>query len=180
MAAGRRSKVRRLAPEVRKAVERMIREDKHTLREMIAALQAQFPGEELPSKSGLHRYQASFDEVTKRLREQQEIARIFVAEFGEEPDEKAGAMLAQSVMAAVNHVAMKVHGDDDVSIEDVRKLTRAASYALETTGRAAKLRADAARTARERAAEDATTAARDAGISETTIATIRERIMGVS
>lgn len=176
---GRRSKIRRLAPEVRQVIERMLREDRLTLREMIATLEAQFPDEELPSRSGLHRYQTSFAEMTRRMREQKELARVLVAEIGEEPDEKAGALLAETVMAAAQHVALKMHGDDDATVEDVRKLARAASYAIDASGRVAKAREAAQRAAREAAAQDAESAARDAGLSDDTVKSIRDRIMGV-
>lgn len=60
----RKSNIKRLPVPVRQHLERLLREDRLTLDELIADLRAKFPGEEPPSRSSLHRYKTSFDELT--------------------------------------------------------------------------------------------------------------------
>lgn len=125
MTQGRRNKITRLPAGQRAFIERLLREDRLTLDEMLIAIAEQFPGA-TPSRSGLHRYQASMREITERMRAQDRAARALVSELGENPDERAGALLTQAVTTAATDVALRVGGDDKATIEDVRKLARAA------------------------------------------------------
>jgi mannitol-1-phosphate/altronate dehydrogenase len=121
----RKPKITRLAPEQRAFVEKLLREDRLTLSEMLDALRSKFPDANV-SRSGLHRYQASMKEVTDRMRQQDAAARAIVAELGENPDERAGALLVQAVTTACTDVAMRANEKDDTTIDEVRKLARAA------------------------------------------------------
>ena len=121
----RKSKITRISPEARAFIERLLREDRLTLDEMQAAIAEKFPSEK-PSRSALHRYQVSQKEVTERIRTQDVVARAIVAELGENPDERAGALLMQTVTTAMTHVALRMNESDEATIDDVRKLARAA------------------------------------------------------
>ena len=65
---GRKSSVSRLEPAARKHLEKLLREDRFTLDELLANLREKFPAAEV-SRSGIHRYQQSFDEMLGRMRE---------------------------------------------------------------------------------------------------------------
>ena len=179
----RRSKIRRLAPDVRQAIERMLREDQLTLAEMIAELERRFPGEELPSKSGLHRYQVGLEEMMGRMREIDAAARVVVAELGESPDEKAGALLAQSITTLATHAALSAQQRDDVSIEEVRKLARAASYAMDARVKSRQEREAIRAAAREELLREQKAALEKAvktgGLSAETSEDFRRKILGV-
>lgn len=134
--SNRRSKVRRLAPPVRKVIERMLREDTLTLDEMIAQLQAQFPNEKLPSRSGLHRYQAGLEEMLGRMREIDTAARVVVQEMGHQDEDRSGMLLGQAIVTIASNAAIRAQNDEKISIEDIRKLARAANDAMSTKSRA--------------------------------------------
>ena len=126
---GRKSTVKRLEPEARKHLEKLLREDRHTLDELLAAMREQFPSAQV-SRSAIHRHRAGFEELMKGMREQQAIASLVVSELGENPDDKAGALLVQTITTLTNQVALTAAGGADVDVETVRKLARAAKDVL--------------------------------------------------
>lgn len=121
--------MKRLEPVARQFLERLLRQDRHTLDELIAELRQAFP-EAAVSRSAIYRHRQSYEELVKEMREQQAIASLVVSELGENPDEKAGALLVQTVTTLTNQVALAAAGDGEVDVETVRKLARAAKDVL--------------------------------------------------
>lgn len=146
----RKSKITRLAPDQRRFIERLMREDRLTLDEMLDAIRKQFPNAAEPSRSSLHRYQQSMKEVTERMRAQDEAARAIVAELGENPDDRAGALLVQAVTTAATDVALRMNESPDVTIEEVRKLARAAKDTIQARTTSLRERQAIEQAARER------------------------------
>lgn len=128
---GRKSSIEKLLPAVRSHIERRLRENRLTLDELIEDLQQSFPEKDKPSRSAIGRYKVTFDEMTRRMREQQAMASMLVEELGENPDERAGALLVQSITTLTTHAAFAAQGQDEVDIDDVRKLARAAKDVLQ-------------------------------------------------
>ena len=126
---GRKSSVARMDPAARKYLEKLLREDRHTLDELLAALRAKFPAADV-SRSGLHRYRASLEEMMGRMREIDTAATALVSELGEGMGDKAGALLAQAVTTLATNAALNAHGED-VSIKEVAELARAARAAMQ-------------------------------------------------
>lgn len=126
---GRKSSVARLEPAARKYLEKLLREDRHTLDELLAALREKFPAADV-SRSGLHRYRASLEEMMGRMREIDTAATALVSELGEGVGDKAGALLAQAVTTLATNAALNAHGED-VSIKEVAELARAARAAMQ-------------------------------------------------
>lgn len=122
---GRKSTIKRLEPEARKHLEKLLREDRHTLDELIVAMRERFPNAEV-SRSAIHRHRQGYEELVKGMREQQAIASLVVSELGENPDDKAGALLVQTITTLTNQVALTAAGEGEVDVETVRKLARAA------------------------------------------------------
>jgi len=145
----RKSTVDKLAPDVRSHIERALRENRLTLDELIADLRTNFPEKDKPSRSALGRYKVSFEEMMGKLREQDAMARLLVEELGENPDERAGALLVQSVTTLTTHAAFHAQESDVVDIEGVRKLARAAKDIIQ----ARKLSMDERRQIRKEAQE---------------------------
>ena len=122
---GRKSTIKRLEPEARKHLEKLLREDRHTLDELLVAMREKFPNAEV-SRSAIHRHRQGYEELVKGMREQQAIASLVVSELGENPDDKAGALLVQTITTLTNQVALTAAGEGEVDVETVRKLARAA------------------------------------------------------
>lgn len=180
---GRKSTVDKLKPEVRSHIERRLRENRLTLDELIDDLQGKFPSAEHPSRSALGRYRQNFDTMMERMREQDRYARIMVEELGENPDDKAGALLVQSVTTLANRVLFDAQGDEDFDIEDLRKLTRAAKDLMHTRKLSLEQRREVERLAREKLLEEQREKLEQmgtkGGVTPETIGSIREAL-GIS
>ena len=57
---GRKSSVSRLDPEARKFLEKLIRDGRHTLDELLDAMRAKYPAADI-SRSGIHRYRVGVE-----------------------------------------------------------------------------------------------------------------------
>lgn len=147
---GRKSSIDRLPTDVRSHIERRLRENRLTLDELIVDLQQHFPAADKPSRSAIGRYKVSFDQMVRRLREQEAMSRLLVEELGENPDERAGALMVQSVTTLVNHATFAAQNEEDVDIEDVRKLARAAKDVLQARKASLEERRSIEKEARER------------------------------
>lgn len=144
----RKPVITRLAPEQRAYIERLLREDRLTLDEMLAAIGEKFSA--VPARSTLHRYQIGIKRLTERLREQAEVARVVVAEVGENPDERNGEMLVQTIIALANDVALRTSEREDVNVEEVRKLARAVKDTIDARSKSFKGRQEIEQAARQR------------------------------
>ncbi len=131
---GRKSSIDKLAPEVRAHIERRLRENRFTLDELIDDLHSEFPAEQKPSRSALGRYRVGFDQLVASMREQETMSRLLVQELGENPDDRAGALMVQSLTTLVNHATFSAQQnavDNKLAIDDVRKLARAAKDVIQ-------------------------------------------------
>lgn len=128
-----KSKVTRLPPEQRRFVERLLREDRLTLSEMIAAVRKEFPDADV-SRSGLGRYHQQFQQLAGRMRDIQAAGTALVAELGEDPNDRAGQLLVNAVTSLATHAALQANDPDaaELSIKEVTQLARGARAVMET------------------------------------------------
>lgn len=180
-----KSSITRLPPEQKAHIERLIRGGQLTLDEMIAELQSTFPGEAASevSRSALHRYEKGFAQMTARMREIESISQTVVGELGEGVGDKAGALLAQAITTLATNAALKAHENDDISIEEIRKLARAAKDALDTQRVGVNVRKAIAAEAREQLlreqAEKLDNVVKTGGLSERAAKDMRKKILGI-
>ena len=127
---GRKSSVSRLEPTARKHLEKLLREDRLTLNELLAEMREKFPAADV-SRSGIHRYKASFGELVGRMREIETAAGALVDELGDGVGDKAGSLLAQAVTTLATDAALNAHSAEKVSIKEVSELARAARAAMQ-------------------------------------------------
>ncbi|MDC8012925.1 DUF3486 family protein [Tahibacter soli] len=178
----RKSAISRLPAEARTYIEKLLRNDQLTLDEMLADIRARFPAAE-PSRSSLHRYQVSLKELTGRMRDIDTVARAVVGELGESPDEKAGALLCQAITTLATHAALSASERDDVSIDEVRKLARAAKDTIAARTLSLKERQAIEQAAREKLqreqAERLDETARAQGMDDAQVRFWREKVLGI-
>lgn len=182
---GRKSTVHKLPEEIRSHIERRLRENRLTLDELIDDLRTAFPQtSELPARSTLGRYKKSFDEVVGRMREQQEMARMLVDELGENPDERAGQMLVQSITALTSHATMLAQVEQEPDIDTVRYLARAAKDILQARKISFEERIAIEKRARERLLaeqqENLKAVARERGMDKESVDFWKRRVLGVN
>lgn len=145
----RKSSVDKLPADVRSHIERALRENRLTLDELIADLQQTFPAAEKPSRSALGRYRQQFDVMVERMREQETMSRLLVSELGENPDDRAGALMVQSLSVLVNSSLAEAQ-DQELAIDDIRKLARATKDAIQARSASLKERQAIEAAAREK------------------------------
>lgn len=175
----RASSIKRLPAEQRAYLERLIREDSHTLDEILAQVRERFPSADVPSRSAVGRYSQHVTELAGRMRDIQAAGTALVTELGEDPNDRAGQLLVQAVTTLATHAALKATDADaeDLSIKEIGMLARGARNVLEARKMSLAERQEIARLAREQAASEAADVARDDGVSEQTIARIRARVL---
>lgn len=180
---GRKSSIDKLPKDVRSHIERSLRENRLTLDELIEDLQARFPGKDTPSRSAVGRYKIGFDQMVSRMREQEAMSRLLVAELGENPDERAGQLMVQSVTTLVNHAAFAAQNEEEVDIEGVRKLARAAKDVLQARKSSLEERRTIEREAREKLLaeqdENLQVQAKAQGMDAEQVQFWREKVLGM-
>ena len=178
---GRKSSVSRLDPEARNYLEKLIRDGRHTLDELLNAMRVKYPAADI-SRSGIHRYRVGVEEMVGRMREIEAASAVLVGELGEGVGDKAGELLAQAVTTLATNAALNAHGNDKVSIKEVGELARAARAAMQARTMSLKEREAIEEHARKRALEDAAatavTTAKAQGLSDMGVDKLREAIMG--
>ncbi|TCM61880.1 uncharacterized protein DUF3486 [Acinetobacter calcoaceticus] len=184
------SSIKKLPEDQRKYIEKLLREDRLTLNEMLDEIRAEFPAASIPSRSSLGRAKQNFAEEAKRMREIQAAAEVLVAEFGEDVDDKAGALLTQAITTLTTDLVLtelKNDGSDPdnpkVNIKDVGALARASRAVIATRGMSIKQREEIRRMAREELLleqdENLKKAAASQGMGEDQIQFWREKILGI-
>ena len=128
---GRKSTISRLEPQARQYLEQLIRQGRHTLDELMVAMREKFP-EVGVSRSAVHRFSVPFKEMLERMRQQQARAGILVLELGEDPDDKAGALMVQAITTLTTQASVMQAGAEEVDIDAVQKLARAAKDVIAT------------------------------------------------
>ena len=125
---GRRiGSVDRTPEDMRRVIDGVLRTNRMTVDELRQHLASLYPATDVPSRSALYRYKGSIEALTGRMRDMQIAAQTIVADLGENPDDKAGALLVQAITALTANAALEANAEDaKVGIEDVRKLARAA------------------------------------------------------
>lgn len=184
------SSIKKLPDEHRKFIEKLLREDRLTLNEILDEIRAEFPTATIPSRSALGRYHKNFEDEAREFRKIAAASEILVKEFGEDPDDKGGMLLAQAVQAVVTKRALDEltnTGDDDekpkMDISAVGALARAARAAIMTKSKAMENRDEIRRQAREELLkeqdENLKKAAISQGMGEEQIQFWREKVLGI-
>lgn len=180
----RPNSIKRLPPEQRRYIERLLREDRYTLDEILGEVRAKFPAAHAPSRSALGRYSQQVGELAGRMRDIQAAGTALVAELGEDPNDRGGQLLVQAVTTLATHAALKAtDADAEVSIKQVGELARGARAVLQARKMSLAERQEVARLAREQLqaeqAERLTEVAKTTGMTASTAETIRRQILGM-
>lgn len=137
------------------------------------------------SRSAVGRYSQKFAALAKQQREMRSVAEAFGREFGS-ADDHQGRMMVQLMTSVMTRAVMPLAtGDEiDLSSKELMELGKAAqsiaSAAKIDVEREARIRLEAAKRAKEQAANDADAAGRAAGASEETLRRIRAGILGIA
>ena len=176
--------VDRTPDDMKRVIDRVLSTNRMTPDELRRHLSELYPDAKVPSRSALYRYQASMDEMMGRMRDIQTAATAVVADLGENPDDKAGALMVQAITTMTAHAAMQANApDSEVTIEEVRKLARAARDVISARTMSLREREQVERMAREKLlreqSERLDKVVKSGGLSEETAQDLRKKILGV-
>ncbi|WP_368565507.1 phage protein Gp27 family protein [Pseudoxanthomonas sp. UTMC 1351] len=147
----RKSNIERGPEAVRTTIDTLIRKGRFTLDEMRHYVAEKHGPQVVPSRSSLHRYSVQQETMLEKMRAIDAAARVVVEELGESPDDRAGALLVQSITTLATDAALRAQVDgEEPSIDDVRKLARAAKDVIGARQANLKERQQIERMARER------------------------------
>lgn len=178
-----KSSITRLPPMVKAYIQKLLREDRLTLDDMLADIQSRFPNEKSPSRSALGRFKFGFDELTEKARAQREMAEAFVGAFGEDASDKTGVLLVEAISTLTYQAAMGAHEKDEVTIAEVAALARAAKATMEARTMSVKERLAVEKAARERLlqeqAAELDSAVKTQGMTEDQAMFWRQKFLGL-
>jgi len=110
------------------------------------------------------------------------MSRLLVAELGENPDDRAGALMVQALTTLVNQAVFDAQ-EQELDIDDIRKLARAAKDAIQARSASLKERQAIEKAAREKLlaeqSENLEKEARSKGMTEDEVQFWRERVLGI-
>lgn len=183
-----KSSITRLPADQRSYVERLLREGRLTLDEMIAELQHKFPGQPAAevSRSALGRFDLQIEAAGREIREIEAAASALVGELGEGFGSKSADFLTQAITVVAVKAAMRAKDDPDLGTKEAKDLALMAKNAMDAKRMnvaqqvAYKEAADAARAEllREQA-KALDSAVKSEGLSEATAAMFRKQILGI-
>lgn len=183
---GRKSAIERGPAEVRATIDKLIRQGRLTLDEIRAYIAEEHGEKHVPSRSGLHRYTVAQEALLERMRGIDAAARVVVEELGESPDDRAGALLVQSITTLATDAALRAQTREEgkeASIEEVRKLARAAKDVIGARKVNRQEREHIAELARQKLLREQQAnldkVARKRGMSADTVEDIRREILGI-
>lgn len=169
-----KSSIKQLDPQIKAAVDEAIRENRHTIDDIVALI-VEMGGE--ASRSSVGRYKLKAEEQMQKYREAQEVAKVWVGKLQQDPEGDIGRLLGEMLRT----VAFQTIGDMDAgSSMDIMLLAKAlkdmAGADKLTAERILKVREDATR----EAAEKVTAMAKTKGLTADTVAALRAEILGVN
>jgi len=134
---GRRSSITRLDPELKRTLDELLRDGRLTQRQItehLNALLAERGAETRVSKSAVNRYAMRMESLGAKLRQQREIAEMWIGKLGAQPAGQVGHLLNEFVRGLAFDTAMSLsEGDEPVE----PKLLKELSIAVERLERAA-------------------------------------------
>lgn len=177
-----KSTITRLDPRVRAEVDRLVRDGTATIDEILEHLRGL--GSSV-SRSAVGRYVKDANEQMEKYRQAQEVARVWIAKMGEEPEGDVGRLLAE-MLRTVAFQTISGMGEDDgdkavpAEIFFLAKAIRELAAADKTVAdRELKIREAVAKQLAA-AAGKAETIARKGGLTAEAAETIKREILGMS
>ena len=178
---GRKSTLRRLPPEIREEINRILSEGRLTLDELLEHLRSL--GVEGISRSALGRQKQKIDKVAAKLRQSREMTEALVREIGPAVEEgQQGRLLVEVLRKLVyDHLEKNLLSEEDDGPDNEGFFFLA--KAIKEMSQAARLEQDFETKIRDRVQKETVkaveTSAREAGLSAETVEAIKSRILGV-
>lgn len=146
----RKSTIKSKPNEWRRHFDKLIREDRWTLDEILSHMREQFPDENPPSRSAAGRYSKKVKDLGARMREIEAAGTALVKDLGEDPHDRAGQLMVNAMTTVYTHLVLDANDEDKkLSIKEAADMARGARAVMETRKMSLTERQEIARIARE-------------------------------
>lgn len=180
---GRRSKVHTLPSEIKKKLDKMLRDGTLSQKVILAEINEMCAAARVEglSRSGLNRYSTHLETVGSKLREAQEISKVWVDEFGADSSNEVSQMVIQTLRTlALDTTFKQADSKEPIPPKHLKEL----AIAIEKLERAADITQKREIQLRKRVAEEAAdaaeTAAKAAGMTKAGAEAIKREILGIA
>jgi hypothetical protein len=174
---GRKSSITQLDPRVREAVDRLVRDGRASIDEIVDAIEGLGGA---ASRSAVGRYVKSARDQMERYRQAQEVAKVWVGKLEEEPESDVGRLLTEMLRTVAFQTIGQLGDQDEVNPGAVMFLARAIKDMASADKLAAERELKVRQEVTRQAAEHAAKIARKGGMSRETVAEIRREILGMA
>ncbi len=183
----RASTVEQLPPDILERLHELLRDPRvsqlQAVAEINAVLEAQ--GERPVSKSAVNRYAVRMDRVGERLRQSREVAEMWIAKMGAQPQGQVGHLINEMLRTMAFDLTIKLQ-EGELTAEtmpEVIDMLKQLSLSVVRLERAAsenvKREQEIREQARKEAADAAEQVARQGGLSADSVQQLRLAILGV-
>lgn len=172
-----KSNVEHYDPRVKAEVDRLIREGRATIDEIVAHVRKL--GEDNVSRSGIGRYRKNALEQWKVFKEAQDMAKIWAGKMAEDPESDVGRLLSQTLRAIAYMQMNKMTEPGEIKTKEIAML----AGALRDISNADKIMVDREQKIRQAVIKEAIAAveteAKAAGTDKTGIDLIKKRLLNL-
>lgn len=178
----RKSSISQLDPAVRAELDRLMKDDRFTLEQIVAHLKQLGA---VVSRSSLGRYHKRFEESGKKIREAREVAAIWTERLGNEPQGDIGKVVIEMLRTMAFDATMQMGQDREVETQLDGKAISTLALAMQRIEAAGKLSLDRERVLLQAAAEaaarevDAVAADKKGGLTAEAAEEIKRRILSI-
>jgi len=182
---GRRSKVDLLPSEIKKQLNKMLRDGRLQQQEILSIVNQEIDEAGLPddtklSKTGLNRYATRMEEAGAKIREMREVSKAWVAELGDEPSSDVGKLLQEVVRTMAVETTMHMgKSDEPVPPKALGQLALAIQRVEQAAMVSHKREKELYKEFAAKAAEAAETVARSQGLTKDVVKAIKTEILGI-
>lgn len=174
-----------LSPELRTRLQELLATPGVTQQQVAATINAEAGGT-VVSKSAVNRYHVAMKRFAAKNRQAREVAQAYLAHCGPEGQQQLSEVLVHLLRTITFDLMMEMQEIQNQDLDDPERIQRIAellsrlSRSVRETEQAADRSTERRRRLLQEAAAQAGSAAQEAGISQSTVDTIRERILGLA
>ena len=178
------SSIERLPETLRRELQKWLRDAGITQKdatERLNCLLLEHGLEITVSKSAVNRYSRRMDKAGSKIRESREVAKMWIAELGAQPQGQVGHLLNELVRTIAFDSVLKLgEGDSPVPPKSLRELATAIQRLEQATTMSVKREEVIREQTKKQAAEAVRTSGKRAGVKSETIKEIEQQVLGLS
>ncbi|EKL9959463.1 DUF3486 family protein [Vibrio parahaemolyticus] len=186
----RKSKIELLPEDIRAQLNVLIRSgdmQQKDIRDAVNQMieEAGLPDDAKLSRTGFNRYAKRMEDMGQRLRQSREVAEVWITKLGEAPTSDVGKLLQEFVRTMAFETSMRLMEDADEKQEVIPpKALNQLALVVQRIEQAAmtshKVEKEIRKAFAEEAAEQAEQIVREAGITDETVQSVKNKILGIA